>query len=307
MERNVRIGLYGIGLDTYWPQFEGLRARLEGYQTEVAGLLRDMGAEVVDVGIVDNAELARSTGDRLREGGVMALFLSISTYALSETVLPVAQRVGVPVIVLNLQPVAKIDYEQFNSLDDRGVMTGEWLAHCQACCVPEIAGVFKRAGIPYHVVTGYLHEEYARLQINNWLDAVRVRRGLQTARIGILGHYYGGMLDVYTDITSLASVFGIHFEILEMCKLKEYRDQVRPEQTENKMYQFHEEFAVSPDCDEEEIRRAARTSCALDQLVEKNRLGALAYYYEGTNGNEYENIVTSIIAGNTRVRQASDQ
>ena len=27
----IRIGLFGIGLDTYWPQFKGLKRRLEGY------------------------------------------------------------------------------------------------------------------------------------------------------------------------------------------------------------------------------------------------------------------------------------
>jgi len=27
-----RVGIFGIGLAAYWPQFEGLRERLEGYQ-----------------------------------------------------------------------------------------------------------------------------------------------------------------------------------------------------------------------------------------------------------------------------------
>ena len=31
-ETGPRIGLFGIGLDTYWPQFPGLLDRLNGYQ-----------------------------------------------------------------------------------------------------------------------------------------------------------------------------------------------------------------------------------------------------------------------------------
>ena len=31
----MKIGLFGIGLDTYWPQFEGLKERLKGYLSVV--------------------------------------------------------------------------------------------------------------------------------------------------------------------------------------------------------------------------------------------------------------------------------
>jgi L-arabinose isomerase len=299
MLHKARIGLFGIGLDTYWPQFKGLRSKLEGYQNEIADRLRELGADVVDVGIVDNEDLAREKGDFLARGGVDALFLYISTYALSQTVLPIVQRVRVPTVILNLQPVAKIDYDRFNSLGDRGAMTGEWLAHCQACSMPEIASVFNKAGIPYQLVTGYLKEGYVWTQLAEWVDAIRVHAELRDTRVGILGHYYGGMLDVYTDVTLLASVFGCHFEILEMCEVKLYRDQADQYAIAQKVGQFREEFHVSPECAEAEITRAAQTSCAMDQLVSRNRLGALAYYYEGTAGNEYENIVTSVIAGNT--------
>ncbi|RYZ92434.1 MAG: hypothetical protein EOO68_22750, partial [Moraxellaceae bacterium] len=34
-------------------------------------------------------------------------------------------------------------YEWFNQLNDRTQMTGEWLAYCSACPVPEIANVFR--------------------------------------------------------------------------------------------------------------------------------------------------------------------
>ena len=299
MSQRSRIGLFGIGLDTYWPQFAGLKDRLAGYQASIARRLSAMGVKVVDAGLVDSAEKARAAADLFLAQRVEAIFLYISTYALSQTVLPVAQRARVPIVVLNLQPVPAIDYERFNSLGDRGVMTGEWLAHCQACCAPEIANVFNNCGIEYNLVTGWLEDEHAWEQIGGWVDAVRVRVALRDARIGILGHYYEGMLDVYTDVTRLADVFGSHFELVEMDLLKQLRDGVDAAQVEGKLAQFRSEFRVSPECDESELVRAARTSCALDRLASDRKLGALAYYYEGTAGSEHEDIVTSVIAGNT--------
>jgi L-arabinose isomerase len=294
-----RIGLFGIGLDTYWPQFKGLKERLLGYQGAIAQRLAALGVEIVDAGLVDNPEKSRQAAALFRTQGVEAIFLSISTYALSDTVLPVAQQAKVPIVVLNLQPVAAIDYAAFNALGDRGVMTGEWLAHCQACCAPEIAAVFNACGIDYHLVTGWLKEDYAWEQISAWVAAIKVRAEVRDSRVGILGHYYGGMLDVYTDVTRLADVFGCHFEILEMDLLKRLRDEVRAEEVDRKLAQFRREFAVSAECEPSELSRAARTSCALDRLVADKGLAAMAYYYEGEPGTEHENVVTSVIAGNT--------
>lgn len=295
----AKVGLFGIGLETYWPQFKGLKERLVGYQGYIAERLSSLGAEVVDAGLVDNPDKSGVAADAFTAAGVDVIFLYISTYALSHTVLPVAQRARAPIVVLNLQPVAAIDYAAFNALGDRGAMTGEWLAHCQACSAPEIANVFNSCGIDYRLVTGHLKEDYAWSEIAAWVAAAATRRALRDTRIGILGHYYGGMLDVYTDVTGLASSFGSHFEILEFDQLRSLRDEVERAEIRAKLDQFRSEFAVSPECSEAELERAARTSCALDRLTSNNRLGALAYYYEGTPGSEHEDIVTSVIAGNT--------
>ncbi|MGZ4960992.1 MAG: arabinose isomerase [Limisphaerales bacterium] len=297
--QRISIGLFGIGLDTYWPQFKGLKQRLLGYQKRIHQRLGRDGVRIVDAGLVDSPEQARQAADLFKREDVQIIFLYVSTYALSSTVLPVVQKTKVPVIVLNLQPVAAIDYEAFNKLGDRGVMTGEWLAHCQACSAPEIACVFNRAGIDYHLVTGTLDDAEAWREIDAWVDASRVAAVMRSNRVGVLGHYYCGMLDVYSDMTQQAAVFGCHFELLEMCQLKKLRDAVTPKQLKAKLNQFYSEFDVSPECSEVELKRAAQTSVALDLLAKEHRLGSLAYYYEGTSGNEYENIVTSVIAGNS--------
>ena len=173
------------------------------------------------------------------------------------------------------------------------------VAHCQACSVPEFASVLNRAGVRYDIITGYLSEDYVWEEIASWVDAVRVMYGMRTSRLGVLGHYYCGMLDVYTDLMKQSAVFGTHIELLEMCELKAYREEVSDGELKRKLDEFYDKFNVEASCSSEELVRAARTSVALDKLVNVHQLGAMAYYYEGFCGNDYENIVTSVIAGNT--------
>jgi len=295
----TKVGLFGIGLDTYWSQFDGLLDNLMQYQEQIKNRIAGFGVEVADAGMVDNPVKAREAADFLRSQDVEIVFLYVSTYALSSTVLPVAQKLKVPVVILNLQPVPQLDYAAFNQLGDRGKMTGVWLEHCQACSVPEIASVFNRSGIQYDFVTGYLQDEEAWSEIEAWKEAACVAAAMRNNRLGILGHYYGGMLDVYTDTTKQSAVFGTHIELLEMCELKKYREAVTDAEVQAKIQEFHAAFDVSPECEAAEIERTARTSLALDKLVKVRNLGSMAYYYEGESGNDYEDIVTSVIAGNT--------
>ncbi len=193
----LRVGLFGIGLDAYWPQFAGLKERLEGYVARVAGKLGRQGVEVVNLGLVDNADRAYAAGREFRRADVDMIFLHVTTYALSSTVLPVVRRAKVPVVVLNLGPEPAIDYATFNALGDRTQMTGEWLAFCSPCPVPEIANVFQRAGIPFHQVTGVLDDDpECWREVDAWVEAARVAACMASNRLGLMGHYYGGMLDI---------------------------------------------------------------------------------------------------------------
>lgn len=299
MSKTLKIGLFGIGLETYWKQFDGLLARLEGYQGQIADRLEASGVELVNVGLVDTVTKARAAADQFKREDVSLIFLYVSTYALSATVLPVVQKAKVPVVVLNLQPTAAIDYAWFNSLGDRGLMTGEWLANCQACAVPEIANVFNRSGIDFQQITGTLDDPDSWREIEDWVEAAKVAGQMAENRVGVLGHYYNGMLDIYSDLTLQATTFGCHIEHIEMCELKEAHDKVSKDEVREKMGQLYNEFHVLDECPQEEIMRAAKTAVALDKLVAKKALGSMCYYYEGVDGNEYEDLISSVIAGNS--------
>ena len=292
------IGLFGIGLDTYWPQFEGLQERLTGYVRQVAQRLERPGVRVVNLGLVDSPDKADAAGHAFRQQDVDLIFLYVTTYALSSTVLPVVRRAKVPVIVLNLSPSAAIDYQSFNRMGDRTKMTGEWLAYCQACPVPEIANVFRRCRVPFFQVTGMLEDDPdAWREIYEWLEAGRVAHTMEHNRLGVMGHYYGGMLDIYADLTQQCSYFGGHIEMMEVDELSSLRRGVQPAAVAQRIQEFQKSFDIQSDCSPQELERAASTSIALDRLVDQRRLGSLAYYYQGTGNPDNEDTISSIILG----------
>ena len=298
MHAPLKIGLFGIGLDAYWPQFAGLKERLEGYVARVAAKLARPGVEVVNVGLVDHPDRAHAAGREFRRADVDVIFLHVTTYALSSTVLPVVRRANVPVIVLNLAPSAAIDYAAFNALGDRTRMTGEWLAHCSACPVPEIANVFKRAGVRFHQITGVLDDDpVGWREVDAWVDAARVAAAMNGNRLGLMGHTYGGMLDIQSDATLQSVTFGTHLEHLEVDELSAFRREVAGDAIEARLAEFHDTFDVQADCPAGDLAEAARTSVALDRLVAEHRLGSLAYFYKGTGVAENEATMASIILG----------
>ena len=295
--RPLRAGLCGIGCQAYWSQFAGLEERLKGYVAQAAARLARPGVEVVNLGLVDTPQRSRDAGHQCRREDIDVLFLYVTTYALSNTVLPLVQRAGVPVVVLNLQPAAAIDYQAFNRLKDRTAMTGDWLAFCSACPLPEIANVFKRARISFHQVTGVLDEELTWAEIEEWLAAARVRSALASARLGLMGHYYSGMLDIMTDVTLVSIVFGTHVEIVEVDELSAMAAEVAEPDLARRVKEFHTAFDVQPECPPEDLRRAARTSVALDAFVARYELDAMAYYYKGSGNAANEETMSSIILG----------
>lgn len=298
MSRELKIGLFNIGLDVYWPQFEGLKERLTGFNQSIAARLEKFGAKIVNLGLIDTPEKAMAAGHQFREDDVDLIFLHAATYALSSTVLPVVRRAKVPVIILNLAPGAAIDYASFNRMQDRGRMTGEWLAWCGACPVPEIANVFQRARIPFFQITGTLdNDPLAWREIEEWVQASRVVQVMEHNCLGLMGHYYGGMLDIYSDLTQQCAAFGGHIQIVEIEELAALIDNVEPREISRRVDSFLQTFDVQPDCPQAELERSARTSVALDRLIERHALGSLAYYYLGTGNSANENAISSIILG----------
>jgi L-arabinose isomerase len=294
--KTAKVGLFGIGLDTYWPQFPALKGRLEGYLSEIEQKISTFHPAVVNVGLIDTADKAFDAGHHFRQQEVDIIFLYVATYALSSTVFPVVRQAKVPVIILNLAPESRIDYDAINNMGDRTQMTGEWLAYCSACPVPEIANLFNRTGIAFHQITGILKEEECWNEVRDWVEAAKVAYTMFHNKLGCMGHYYSGMLDIYSDLTQQYAYFGGHIEIIEVDELTAIRKEVQAPQIADRISEFYTYFDVQADCSKKELERAARTSVALDKLVDKYGLGSMAYYYKGI-GTDNADTMSSIILG----------
>lgn len=296
----VKVGVFGIGLAAYWPQFEGLKERLEGYQREVEARLAGFGAQVVSAGLVDTAPAALAAGDMFTRENVDLIICYVGTYATSSQVLPAVQRVGRPVLVLNLQPTPALDYDTAD--------TAEWLANCCACCVPEISNAFARSRIAFNVVSGQLrNDDRAWGIIADWIAAAAAVRALNRSRIGFLGHTYPGMLDMYSDFTMVQAQTGAHIEVLEMDDLQVRVDAVTEAQVEAKKREILDVFEIAElgsdritkPVTPEALDWSARVACGLDILVRDFDLQGLTYYYRGLNGNEFEQLGATLIVGNS--------
>ncbi len=297
-ERHLRVGLIGLGLKAYWEQFEGLEERLLGYLSAIEQKIAGKGRITVNLGLVDTAQKGVAAGHACRRNDIDILLIYVSTYALSSTALPVILRAKVPVVLLSLQPSAAIDYEKFSQMPSRTAMTGEWLAYCNSCPMPEIANVLTRLSIPFQQVMGMLYEDpECWKQIEEWLCAAEVVQSLSHSRLGLMGHYYSGMLDIATDLAQVSGRFGIHIEQLEVDELSSLRPRVTDAMLKDKLAAIRNFFEVGEDCSTEELVRAARTGAALDQFVEENDLDLLAYYYKGSGIPENEDTMSSIILG----------
>lgn len=287
--RPTRVGLVSGGLGAYWPQFPQLRPVLESSARYVVDRFESWGVDVVDAGFVSDAPEGARAAERLRAADCDLIVMFITTYLTSSMVLPIAQRANTPVLVIDLQPEAKMDHATFG--------TGEWLAYCGQCSIPEIGNVFRRAGIPFRSVSGWLRQDSAWQRIERWVRAADVRAALRHARHGLMGHLYPGMLDVSTDLTLLPTTFGSHVEVLEFDDLRQRVEKVTDGETAARMDLARQVFVLDESVVDEDFAWGAKVSVALDRLVDDFDLDSLAYYHRGLDGEQHERLGAGMILG----------
>ncbi|MFW6693298.1 arabinose isomerase [Streptomyces sp. MAR4 CNX-425] len=287
--RRPRVGLVAGGLGAYWPQFPGLLPQLKRSAARVAERMAGFDAEVVDVGFISDAPEGAAAAEKLRAADCDLIVGFLTTYMTATMLVPVAQRSSAPVLLINLQPTEAMDHASFD--------TGQWLAYCGACPLPEMANAFERCGVPFRSVSGHLEDERAWARIGRWIRAAGVRAALRGGRHGLMGHLYPGMYDVSTDLTMVTANLGGHVEVLEFDDLRVRAEKAGDDEVAAKLAETREVFDLDDTVDPDDLAWAARVSVGLDRLAADFDLDSLAYYHRGLDGETHERLGAGMILG----------
>ncbi len=299
--RQAKIGFFAVSHAPYNAQFPGLYDSFRTYHEIFRKKLLSFGVEVIDLGIIDREEDAFAAARRLAGESPDLIVCNMITYATSSVFAPFLTELSVPVILAALQPRAALDYTKAN--------TRMQLENDNICAVPEFTGVARRLGRRVEdCIIGTLEGDAAAdAALAEWCDIAKVLNALRGARIGLLGHTMEAMYDMHADPTALTRAFGIHVPLLEIDDILRCKKEVTKEEIALSLSRIDEVFDT-PDPGSDPIAEkltdrdktvAAVYAAALERLIEEKHLRGLAYYYEGTEGEENREAASSLIVGNS--------
>ncbi|MFC4871021.1 arabinose isomerase [Negadavirga shengliensis] len=301
-ESAPRIGVFGVGYFKYWSQFDGLVDALLEKQKVFIQKLKKNHVEVIDFGLVDDAQSAYDLVPKLQAANLDLIFCDMLTYATSSTFGVIIKNIATPIVLVALQPDKAMDYTRAS--------TYMQLYNDDVCSLPEFAGVAIRMGkrVP-EVIIGTLYDDpESEESINEYCRIARVLHGLRTARIGHIGHPIEAMLDMHTDSTMLTAHFGIHVVQCEANEivgqyLHHVKDQETKEEEQRILSFFDTPDPVSDPISEklkpEDLKVAAKVSVALKKFIAEKNLDGLAYYYNGEDNSDTQLVMSNLIVGNS--------
>jgi L-arabinose isomerase len=305
-KRTANIGIFGVGFNRYWSQFDGLLDELTKKLNIFIDRVKANEVQVTSYGIADDAASAYAILSKLRAANLDLVFCHMLTYATSASFGVIVRGLDIPLVLVALQPLKALDYSKAS--------TYMQLCNDDLCAVPEFTGVAIRMGKkPPPVILGTLEDDpTAEKEISQWCNIAMVLHDLKRARIGHFGHPIEHMLDMQTDHTALTAAFGCHIVQTEADELLNLEKTVTEEDIEGKKAEILNLFdtpdpksdPITEKLTEKDLQVAARVAVALDKFVDTYNLDGLAYYYEGQEGSPMRELVTNLIVGNSLLTAA---
>ena len=297
----AKVGIIGVGHHIYWQQFDGLLNEMHRKKNILSQKIKANNVDIIDFGIIDNAESAYTNIPRIKAANLDLLFIDMCTYATSATVGVIFREITCPIVMVALQPLTAMNYETGTTFMQ--------LCNDDICSIPEFAGVALRMGIniPDLIIGTENNDPVADNEISEWCSIAKVLHDLKNARIGHMGHVLEAMLDMHTDPTAITAAFGAHVVQCEPEELLHHWNKVGKNDVE-KMKKRILEFFDTPDpvsdpittkLTNEDLQISAEIAVALENFITEKKLDGLAYYYEAEEGSKMRTLVTNLIVGNS--------
>lgn len=296
-----RIGVFGVGYDVYWSQFEGLLDELMEKHETFKEKLSGKGAYIVDFGMVDNPKKAYEKIKEIQSENLDLIFCNMLTYATSGTFGIIAKTLSIPIVMVALQPLKALDYTKAS--------TYMQLVNDDICALPEFAGVAIRMGkgIPDMIIGTLYDDNHVTEMIDDYCRIAKVLHDLKNVHLGHIGHPLNAMLDMHTDATMITSAFGCHIVECEANEIVRHFDQLQEKEIREKENLILEFFdtpdpvsdPISLKLKDEDLRIAAKVCIALDKFVHERGIDGLAYYYDGPENSTVRTVMSNLIVGNS--------
>ena len=296
-----RIGVFGVGYDVYWGQFEGLLDDLMKKHAVIIGKINRSDAEVIDFGMIDNPKKAYEKLKEIQSSNLDLLFCNMLTYATSGTFAIIVKTLQIPIVLIALQERKALDYTRAS--------TYMQLANDDICSIPEFTGVAVRMGksVPEMVIGTLYDDAAADERILEYCRIAKVLHDLKNVHLGHIGHPINAMLDMHTDHSMLTAFFSCHVVECEANEIMSSFDHVTEDEIKEKE-KFILEFFDTPDpvsdpismkLTPEDLAVAAKVSVALDHFIEEKNIDGLAYYYDGPPDSPERMVMSNLIVGNS--------
>lgn len=300
-KEKARIGVFGVGYDVYWGQFDGLLDELMAKHAVFKDKLVDKNVDIIDFGMIDNPKKAYEKLKEIQSENLDLIFCNMLTYATSGTFGIIIKTLNIPIVLVALQPCKALDYAQAS--------TYMQLVNDDICSLPEFAGVSVRMGkkVP-EMIIGTLHDDFAAdVKIGEFCKIAKVLHDLKNVHFGHLGHPINAMLDMHTDATMLTSIFGCHIVECEANEIVDcYQNAIEVEilAKEKAILEFFDtpdpvSDPISMKLTKEDLRVAAHVSAALDKFINSKNIDGLAYYYDGPVDSLEQLVMSNLIVGNS--------
>lgn len=256
-----------------WFREVGLQSTGSQTSEQVADCARlietDLGrvTDVVSSGVVFSPETAAASARQMAAARVDGVVVCPLTWCEDNIVrAALAELVEVPRLLWTFSPGGRPELPMdFQSM----------LRRSSTVATMQLSGMFKREGKSYSSVVGDLGSAEVYSQITDWCLAVRIRRYLRDAVVGVLPFRCDQMSTTYVDEFLLRKQYGITLRYLELESLRRRARAIDAVAISDFIHDIRSRN-IEIEVDEQEVIQGARYSLGLEALLEEEGLHLLA-------------------------------